>query len=142
MTQQTQNLHMQLNHFKQDLNNIMQMAGQLSQQEQSNVMELQRLRQLESNANQQLQRIQQICSGLNNSLSQISGMTQQFGAQIAPSHGTSAYAQNFGQYSVVQPEYRNPSLAQNFGQSDTYSAMQPQFGTQTFSAGPMMGQSV
>lgn len=185
MTHHIQGLQMQLNNLRQDLNNIMQMASQLSQQEQNNAMELQRLRQLETNATQQLQRIQQICSSLSNSLNQISGMAQQYGGGMygagaqqqfgttfaaqqpftqpyqapagttgfgtynVPTYGTGAYAQNLGQYSAVQPEYRSPAAAQAFGQTfgaqnigqfGAYAA-QPQWSAQAFSANPLAGQS-
>lgn len=134
MTHHAQNLQWQLNHLRQDLNNILQMASQLSQQEQSNAMELRRLQQLESNASQQLQRIQQICSSLSNSLNQVSGITQQYGTGMQAAGAQFTQQQPYtGQFTQ---QYQQPYATQ-FTQQQPYTA---QTGTAQFGGGFNMPQ--
>lgn len=126
MAQYAQNLQFQLNHLRQDLNNILQMASQLSQQEHSNAMELRRLQQLENNASQQLQRIQQICSSLSNSLNQISGISQQYGVgmQAAGTQFTQQQQPYAAQFTQQQPYTAQTGTAQFGGGFNV-----PQYGT-------------
>ena len=64
-------LQNQVSSLRQNLDQISRLAGQMSQSERNNQMQLEHLAQAERNATQQLQQIQQMCNSISNQLSSI-----------------------------------------------------------------------
>lgn len=128
---------------QQEQNNAMELQ-RLRQLESSASQQLQRIQQICSSLSNSLNQVsgmtQQFGAGTYTAGTQFASPTQyqfnqpytvqtgttQFGYG-APTYGTGTYAQNLGQYSALQPEYRNPSTS--YGQF----GVQPHFGAQAFS---------
>lgn len=125
-------LQNQVSSMRQNLDQISRLAGQMSQSERHNQMQLEHLAQSERNATQQLQQIQQMCNSLSNQLSSIdqfsatqayspavSGISQQTSA--APGYFTGAAPTPVAGYSVPgigSGTYQYPRNIPGIGTSD------------------------
>lgn len=111
---------MLMHQVQQNLNQIMQICNQLSQNEQNNASRLNQMIEAERAASQQLQQCIQLCQQVSQQMSQMGG---QMGGQIGTQMGG-----QFGQVSFQpQQQFTSPT---SYGMSQPYQAAQPSITSQ------------